>query len=97
MLKQLDSGAMVGQMLIITANTAKQTGGEEVELHDVRCTFSRAHAGNTGAGSTAATITPAKKKPGHYENSTRNLVLQNGEIRKTHIRLIRQFNHQTVL
>ncbi len=37
------------------------------------------------------------KNPNHYENSTRNIMLESGEIRKIHIRLIRRFNNQTVL
>lgn len=38
-----------------------------------------------------------RKHPRHCENSTRNIRLENGEIRKVKIRLIRKFNGQTVL
>lgn len=33
----------------------------------------------------------------HYQHSTRNVMLQNGEIRKIHIRLIVQFNNARVV
>jgi hypothetical protein len=38
------------------------------------------------------------KDPKHYENSTRNIrVINNGNIVKVHLRLIRRFNGKTVL
>jgi hypothetical protein len=38
------------------------------------------------------------KNPNHYENSTRNIVIEEGgAVRKLHIRLIRNFNGKTVL
>ena len=37
-----------------------------------------------------------KKNPNHWVNSTRNILLPNGQIRKVHIRLIIEFNHQKV-
>ena len=37
------------------------------------------------------------RNPHHYDNSTRNLQLPNGEIRKVAIRLIRRFNGMTVM
>ena len=38
-----------------------------------------------------------RKLPHHYENSTRNILLPSGEVRKIHIRLIRKFNNLIVL
>lgn len=37
-----------------------------------------------------------KKKPNHYEHATRNVVLENGHIKKIHIRLMLTFNGQKV-
>ncbi len=37
------------------------------------------------------------KNPKHFENATRNIKLQNGSIRKVHIRLIRLFNNKKVM
>ncbi|ALU74339.1 hypothetical protein AUW17_05365 [Tenacibaculum dicentrarchi] len=38
-----------------------------------------------------------KKKPDHFVNRTRNLELQNGEIKKIHIRLIISINGQNII
>ena len=40
--------------------------------------------------------TGVKRKPRHYENRTRNLELQNGEIKKIHIRLITSINEKKI-
>lgn len=37
------------------------------------------------------------KNPHHFENATRNIKLQNGSLRKIHIRLIRIFNNKKVI
>ena len=37
------------------------------------------------------------KKPNHFKNSTRNVILPNKEIRKVHLRLIRVFNNKIVI
>ena len=37
-----------------------------------------------------------RKNPNHFQNSTRNLLLPNGQIRKVHIRLIIEFNNEKV-
>lgn len=38
-----------------------------------------------------------KRNPNHYQNSTRNIRLRNGGIRKVHLRLIRVFNNKIVI
>lgn len=38
--------------------------------------------------------TDFKKSPSHYEHATRNVVLENGHIKKIHIRLILTFNNK---
>ena len=37
------------------------------------------------------------RNPKHFENSTRNIKLPNGSIRKIHIRLVRVFNNKKVI
>ena len=41
--------------------------------------------------------TKVKKNPNHIKNSTRNILLPNGQIRKCKIRLITQFNNKKVV
>lgn len=38
-----------------------------------------------------------KKDPRHYANSTRNILLINGDLFKIHIRLVTTFNNKTVI
>lgn len=42
-------------------------------------------------------FTMVSRNPNHFENSTRNIKLQNGSIRKIHIRLVRLFNNKKVI
>ncbi len=37
------------------------------------------------------------KNPNHWDNKTRNIRLQNGQIRKIHIRFIKSFNQAQIL
>jgi hypothetical protein len=43
-----------------------------------------------------ANKTDFKKKANHYEHATRNLLLENGHIKKFHIRLMLYFNDKKV-
>lgn len=80
----------------VTADKHKQKGGEWIKIENCRKGHER-----TAAQKRAATKTQPKtellKNPNHFDNSTRNLSLPNGEIRKVHIRLIRRFNGLIVL
>jgi hypothetical protein len=93
MLSHLDSGQPFQSLEFVTLNKAKDTGGEWIKLEGARKhqTFSKP----------STTIhqpsTVVHKNPQHYSNSTRNILLPNGEIRKVHIRLIRRFNGKTVI
>lgn len=40
--------------------------------------------------------TDFRKSPNHYEHATRNVLLQNGHIKKIHIRLMLTFNDKKV-
>ena len=76
----------------VTADLEKQTGGEIIELRQVRLSIAKRAAPIARAGK--------KKNAGtqnHWANSTRNAVLPNGLIRKFHIRLIIEFNGRKVI
>jgi len=87
------------QMKFIKADRTRGTGGEILELLQGRKVVSKDKQGNPvfdlrpKVQPSASTL---KKDPRHWVNATRNIILENGEIRKVHIRLIIEFNHQKV-
>ncbi len=94
-LNLLDSGAMFTDMAFVTDDEKRGTGGEWIEIkkgfkHDFVSKKERAMLAK------AQPQQAVKKNPHHYENSTRNIALPNGEIRKVSIRLIRRFNGKIV-
>ncbi len=96
-LDYLDGGKPFN-IMFITANKDTGEGGEECFLNNCRKLMHKTTA--MKVAEKQQEISLAKKiikNPRHYPNSTRNLVLENGEIRKCHIRLIRQFNGKTIL
>ena len=85
------------QMRFVTANRNLGTGGEIIEIDN----------GHKVVGKRGGEVIVDKRKvysdvpklsrdPHHWINSTRNIILPNGQIRKVHIRLIIEFNHQKV-
>ncbi len=82
----------------ITANRRLNQGGEIIELKDARKCSVKTKQGKE--------IFPEKKNfpvndkvskaPNHWINSTRNILLPNGQKRKLHIRLILEFNNMKV-
>ena len=86
------------QIKVVSADRHLDTGGGIIELKGCsKCTndknkqtplVARGTAGKSGEKIT--------KDPRHWHNSTRNLLLANGQKRKVHIRLIIEFNNQTV-
>ncbi|MGA3014682.1 MAG: hypothetical protein ABSD71_11705 [Bacteroidales bacterium] len=86
------------QMKYVTANRLLGTGGEIIELKDgCKC------SGKTKQGKPIfsekknfSTNDKVSKDPRHWTNSTRNILLSNGQIRKVHIRLIIEFNNKKV-
>lgn len=81
----------------VTCNKARKTGGEWIHLDNARTHnyISKNETARLAKTQPAADV--VNKDPRHYQNSTRNLMLSNGEIRKIHIRLIRKLNGKTVL
>jgi len=90
----LDTGSPC-ELTVITCDHKQKKGGEELVLKMARKHILR--PADQAAISAAQPKIESKRNPGHFENSTRNMILPNGEIRKVHIRLIRQFNGKTVL
>ena len=96
-LAYLDGGKPF-DIMFITANTKLQTGGEECYINNCRKLMqhtTRMQVKENVSNKYAANR--VFKNPNHYKNSTRNLLLENGEIRECHIRLIRLFNNKTVM
>ena len=77
-----------------TCNRSKNTGGEWIEYEQARKLVSP-HSGKRHQHTSSPR--ELSKKPNHFENSTRNIVvLPHGDIVKVHLRLIRMFNNQLV-
>lgn len=83
-------------LMAITWDEKKKTGGEELFIKQA-WKHNPVKPEDRKAIAQAQPKTLLRKNPNHFNNSTRNLRLPNGEIRKVHIRLIRQFNGKTVL
>jgi hypothetical protein len=86
------------QVKYVTANRTTKEGGEIIELKDAcKCSV------KTRKGEEVfpekrhfQAIEKVSKDPRHWSNSTRNILLPNGQKRKLHIRLIIEFNHKRV-
>jgi hypothetical protein len=86
------------QIRFVTADRTRRTGGEIIEIIDgMKCS-----PGKRDGAPVLDTRLPGKPTersahdPNHWRNSTRNILLPNGGIRKVHIRLIIEFNNQKV-
>src|SRR4051794_33614915 len=90
-LDQMDSGARFS-IAFVTADTHKNKGGEWIEIAECWKGFERTAQQKKSSAKTQPK-TVITKNPKHFENSTRNVCLPNGEIRKVHIRLLRRFNN----
>ena len=86
------------QLKFVTANRATGEGGEIIELKEAcKCSVRT---------TTGKEIFPERKNfpvqdrttknPHHLSNSTRNILMPNGQKRKIHIRLIIEFNNKKV-
>ncbi len=86
------------QIKFVTADRTTKEGGEIIELKDACKCSVRTRKGKE--------IFPQRrcfpvhdrmaKDPHHWSNSTRNVLLPNGQKRKLHIRLIIEFNNKKV-
>lgn len=87
------------QIKFVTANRNLGTGGEIIEIKNGRkCVGTRKGkvVFDMRKADARTTPPPIPKDPHHWANSTRNILLPNGQIRKVHIRLIIEFNGKKV-
>jgi hypothetical protein len=84
-------------LLVITADKQKNSGGEELYIPKAWKHTSVNHKQQVALEKAQKQESIFRRNPNHYDNSTRNIKLPNGEIRKIHIRLVRKFNNKTVL
>ncbi|MEI7983514.1 MAG: hypothetical protein WCI71_17825 [Bacteroidota bacterium] len=86
------------QLKFVTANRLVRTGGEIIELKDACKCSVRTTKGKEifAAKKNFPANEQVSKNPRHWVNSTRNILLPNGQKRKLHIRLIIEFNNKKV-
>jgi hypothetical protein len=78
----------------VTADTNRMTGGDLIKIEKAVLLQKN---DKKILGSTSEAKAKTRKNPNHWQNSTRNILLPNGEKRKLHIRLITKFNKQPVI
>jgi hypothetical protein len=86
------------QLKYVTANRTTGEGGDIIELTDAcKCSI-RTKKGKEvfPFKKNVSACEKLPKDPRHWVNSTRNILLPNGQKRKLHIRLIIEFNNQKV-
>jgi hypothetical protein len=94
-LQRMDSGERFS-IAFVTADKHKNKGGEWIEITQCWKGFERTEQQRKKSAKTQPK-TVIMKNPNHFENSTRNICLPNGEMRKVHIRLIRRFNNKVII
>jgi hypothetical protein len=81
----------------VTADRIRRTGGEIIEIPSGRKCVGNRNGKTVFDSRQKADENPSiSRQPNHWVNSTRNIILPNGGIRKVHIRLIIEFNNQKV-
>ena len=85
------------QVKFVTANRKLKTGGEIIEIIGGRkCVGKRGGDVVFDTRQSLPNHSTITRAPNHSSNSTRNILLPNGGMRKLHIRLIIEFNKQKV-
>jgi len=92
----LDSGQPFS-LSVITYDKKRKKGGEWLEIKSAVKHMFLSSEDQKKLSAVQPVSSGFYKDPHHYENSTRNIKFENGEIRKIHLRLIRLFNNKTVL
>jgi hypothetical protein len=81
----------------VTADRIRRTGGEIIEIQSGKKCVSNRNGKTVFDTRQKVDENPSNsRQPNHWVNSTRNIILPNGGIRKVHIRLIIEFNNQKV-
>jgi hypothetical protein len=91
-------------MTFVTFDGKRNRMGDLVEVENAKCTWKESTGMQTSPetkNETKAETNPAELKrtrePNHFENATRNIVINGTQIRKVHIRLITFFNGMKVI
>ena len=88
------------QIKFVTANRKLLEGGDIVELPVARKCIGKRQGkvifDKRDKKAVSSHNDSISRDPRHWKNSTRNLLLPNGQIRKVHIRLIIEFNNLKV-
>lgn len=98
-LADMDAGSNF-TIAFVTADRKRETGGEIIELENVRLHRKADHEEDKSQKIAAPAVESAKldsRNPQHLQHGTRNLRLSSGKIRKVHIRLIVKFNGAKVV
>jgi len=92
-----DGNSFPFDIVFRTLNRNSKRGGRLVEYKQVvKSTTRKKDASKHSLLASIHKTEIVNKKPNHFKNRTRNLQLQNGEIKKIHIRLIVSINGKTI-
>ena len=95
MITYMDSGQPFS-MSFVTYDKKRKRGGEWINIKSA-VKLMAPEKQQKAIEAAQPTFTMVSKNPKHFENSTRNIKLQNGSVRKIHIRLVRLFNNKKVI
>jgi hypothetical protein len=86
------------QLKFVTANRSTKEGGDIIEMKNAQKCSVRTKQGKEifAIKKSVPTNDRVTKDPHHWINSTRNILLPNGQKRTVHIRLIIEFNNKKV-
>lgn len=91
-----DDKPVLFDIKFVTIDNKRDTGGQIIEVNKARKCIGKRNGKVVFDSRKPASADKVKKDPHHWENATRNILLQNGQIRKIHIRLIIEFNGKKV-
>jgi hypothetical protein len=86
-------------MTFVTYDGKRKRMGELIEVESAKCTWKEksAEGSKNKAPEGNTEVVVKTRQPNHWENATRNIVINGTQIRKVHIRLITKFNGKTVI
>jgi hypothetical protein len=95
-IEYMDSGQPFS-LSFVSCDKKRKKAGEWVEIKSAVKFMALDKNRQTAIEVTQPIFKGLSKNPHHFENATRNIKLQNGQLRKIHIRLIRVFNNKKVI
>lgn len=94
-LLDMQKGEKPFSITYVKCDQSRKEGGDIMKLENVMLSHNKNKAVEMGFDSVMP-VTEWTKKPSHYEHATRNVILQNGMMRKFHIRLLLTYNGKKV-